>query len=261
MKITYFGYNNFVLETEDKKIVFDPGADLYLMRYASILPKSLWNEVTHIFITHTDPDHYWYVSEIAKISGAKVFCNKKLIDENSGLLPGKRKNRKQSTSGIGNLTTLSEGDTIHTDDFVIRGFKTRHGNLNLKIGPFRKTIKSEPHTNLGLGSMGYQIQFKKKSVVNFGDTVLLSEEWNSLKNSDLVMIPIGGAELGNTMSVAEALEAVRLIRPRYVIPCHYNCASFFKKKTNKADEVYFMKMVEINGSECRILKQGDTTFL
>ena len=45
------------------------------------------------------------------------------------------------------------------------------------------------------------------------------------------MLPIGG--LGNnkwTMDVTDALEAVRNINPKMVIPCHYNVPLLWKEK-------------------------------
>ena len=41
------------------------------------------------------------------------------------------------------------------------------------------------------------------------------------------MIPIGGKAIHNTMDENEALEAVDIMQPLLVIPCHYNCPAFF----------------------------------
>jgi len=43
------------------------------------------------------------------------------------------------------------------------------------------------------------------------------------------MIPIGGT-IHNTKDVEEALQVVKLMQPKVVIPCHYNCPLFFSKK-------------------------------
>ena len=88
------------------------------------------------------------------------------------------------------------------------------------------------------------------------------KEWADLKpenwKPEVLMIPIGG--LGNntwTMDVAEALEAVRLIAPKRVIPCHYSVPFLFRKKFGQADDEYFKKEVEKLGIECSIMKYGD----
>jgi L-ascorbate metabolism protein UlaG (beta-lactamase superfamily) len=76
---------------------------------------------------------------------------------------------------------------------------------------------------------------------------------------DVLMLPIGG--LGNktwTMDVTEALEAVKMIKPKLVIPCHYNVPFFWVKKMAKADDLAFKRGVEEIGVECRIMHDRDT---
>ncbi len=59
MKSTHYLYNTFLIESGNKKIAIDPGAELYLFRlFSTILPKSEWENITHIFVTHGVPDHY-----------------------------------------------------------------------------------------------------------------------------------------------------------------------------------------------------------
>ena len=65
MKITYYSYNAFIIEWDDKKIAIDPGALFaYWFSFASLIPKEEWKDVTHIFVTHGDPDHYVYVDKV-----------------------------------------------------------------------------------------------------------------------------------------------------------------------------------------------------
>ncbi len=71
------------------------------------------------------------------------------------------------------------------------------------------------------------------------------------------MIPIGGRIAKNTMNEDEALEAIRLMSPKLVIPCHYNGAFFWKGNANPADDGYFKNQVENMGIECRIMSYGD----
>jgi len=85
---------------------------------------------------------------------------------------------------------------------------------------------------------------------------LIQKEWEGLK-PDILMIPIGGRIAKNTMNEDEALEAVELISPKRVIPCHYNEAFFWKKNCNPADDRFFKKRVEDMGIECRIMGYGD----
>ncbi len=53
------------------------------------------------------------------------------------------------------------------------------------------------------------------------------------------MIPIGGGKVHNTMDEEEALEAVKIISPKMVIPCHYDCGALLSRKLNQADADMF----------------------
>lgn len=61
MRITFYGYNAFLIESGDKKLAIDPGAlFFYWFRFTPLIPKPKWESITHIFVTHGDPDHYWH---------------------------------------------------------------------------------------------------------------------------------------------------------------------------------------------------------
>lgn len=64
--------------------------------------------------------------------------------------------------------------------------------------------------------MPKKIVTEGKHIVNLGDTLAL--DW-SIKNLDVLMIPIGGFM---TMDPDEALLVIQRIRPRVAIPVHYN---------------------------------------
>ena len=70
------------------------------------------------------------------------------------------------------------------------------------------------------------------------------------------MVPIGGRTVENTMNEDEALEAVKLIQPKRVIPMHYNCPILFKKHGNPANDLMFKIGVERMGIECNILQKA-----
>jgi L-ascorbate metabolism protein UlaG (beta-lactamase superfamily) len=60
------------------------------------------------------------------------------------------------------------------------------------------------------------------------------------------------------MNEEEALQAVGIMKPKLVIPCHYNCPAFFTTKYNPADEEMFKKEVEKMGVKCVILHKGES---
>ena len=60
-----------------------------------------------------------------------------------------------------------------------------------------------------------------------------------------------------TMDVKGALDAVRLMQPRMVLPVHYNCAFLGQRNINPTDDEMFNREVEKMGIECSIMKYGD----
>lgn len=260
MKITHYLYNTFVIESGNKKIVIDPGSELYFFRFLStILPKSEWGKMTHVFVTHGDPDHYWYADKVAEASNAPIVCNKTMIKNIKGevLMLGPRSKGLAFTTPFKKFHTISVDETIQLDGMSITGIKATHGSLTFKFGPFSKTEKPGPDERIGWGAIGFCIQLDGKTIVNLGDTLLYEKEWSELKNPDVLMLPIGGKVHHNTMDEKEALEAVRIMRPKLVIPCHYSCPAFFSKNYNPADENMFKLNVEKMGIECKIMQFGD----
>ena len=53
------------------------------------------------------------------------------------------------------------------------------------------------------------------------------------------------------------LEAVKLIEPKKVIPCHYNIPFLWIKNIAPADDQLFKREVEKLGIECKIMQRGD----
>lgn len=131
----------------------------------------------------------------------------------------------------------------------ITGIKTTHGPLTFKFGPFSKTIAPGSEVRIGRGAIGFNIQLDGKTIVNLSDTLLHTSERQAIHRPDVLMIPIGGKAVQNTMDVNEALQAVKIIQQELVIPCHYNCPAFFTKKYNHADDKMFKTEVEKAGGQ------------
>ncbi len=260
MEIKFYGYNTFIIKSSDKTIAIDPGADLYFFRFKSLIPKNEWKDITHLFVTHGDPDHHWYTDKVAEASNAAVICNKSMVREKNGneLMLGPRDRGVAFTKKIRNLHTISADKTIELDGMRITGIKTAHGPITFKFGPFSKTLYPGPNERMGYGAIGFNIFIDKKIIVNLGDTLLHETEWKMIENTDVLMIPIGGKTPHNTMDETEALTAVEIIKPKVVIPCHYNCPALFSKKYNPADDKIFKEEVEIMGFRCVILNRGES---
>ena len=257
MKIKHYLYNTFLIEDGNTKIAIDPGQNLWLFKLSSLIPKSEWENITHILITHGDPDHHWQSDRVAEASGAHVVCGAEMAKVENGktLLIDPRGKELTSWIPFKNAHPMGVGDVVTLDDLKIEAIKSVHGPIVVPILGFKKKQYPGPGERTGLGAMGFKMTIGNKIIVNLGDS-LLQKEWEGLK-PDVLMLPIGGAgENVWTMDVPDALEAVKLISPKIVIPCHYNASFFWIKNINPADDQFFKREVEKMGIECSIMSYG-----
>jgi L-ascorbate metabolism protein UlaG (beta-lactamase superfamily) len=291
MKITHYLYNAFVIEDGDTKVAIDPGKNLGIFKLGSLIPESEWASVSHVLVTHGDPDHFEYAAPLAKASHAKVISGRKLEDD-------------FISRSIEDVHSIDVGEVIDAGGVRIEGVQVEHGRLYFKlgaglfemkntlrrsnlggqeifIGPIRLQKKEDEmrvsshgtvrllfglvrlekdNVDFARGSVGFKISIGNRTVVNLGDSVY-REEWKSL-NPDILMLPIGGlGENTWTMDIKEALKAVELISPALVIPCHYNVPFLWQKRFCPADDQLFKREVEKMGVECRIMGYGDEIVL
>lgn len=258
MQITHYLYNTFLVEEGDAKIAIDPGQNLWMFDLRSLIPEEEWPTITHIVITHGDPDHHWQSDRVAKASGAHVVCGLGLTKTQDGqtLVVDPRGRALTSWVRFDNLNILDVGESVELDGVSIEAVRSVHGPIAVPILGF--TIRQEPGPDerVGLGSMGFKITIGNKSILNLGDSLLLAD-WEGLRPT-VLMLPIGGFGQNTwTMDIDDALQAVELINPELVIPCHYNLPFLWKRKFAIADDVRFKREVEALGKECSILGAGD----
>lgn len=258
MKITHYLYNAFLIEEAHSRVAIDPGQNLWLFDLKSLLPENEWPTITHIVITHGDPDHHWQSDRIAAASGAHVVCGRALTKDENGetLVVDSRGRGLTSWVSFHNLHPLDVGDRIDLDGVTIEAVKSVHGPISVPFLGITLTRRPGPDERVGLGSMAFRITIGEKSILNLGDSLLLTD-WEALKPT-VLMLPIGGLG-GNTwtMDVDDAIKAVELIDPELVIPCHYNVPFLWKRKFAVADDARFEREVEALGKVCRILGAGD----
>ena len=258
MKIRHFLYNAFIIEHDTVKIAIDPGQNLWIFKLSTLIPKSEWKDITHVLVTHGDPDHYWQADRVAREAGAPLILSKTMVKQEgseSHILAPRRRGL-QFIPYMGKVIPMDVGQSIEVDGIHIQGLPTIHGSIEFSIFGLKQRETPGPRQRVGFGAMGFKVQVNDKTFVNFGDSLLM-KEWAGL-NPDVLMLPIGG--LGNhtwTMDTTEALEAVRLISPNLVIPCHYSMPFFWKKRMCPADDQTFKREVEGWGIECSIMQYGD----
>ncbi len=258
MKIRHFLYNSFLIENENNKIAIDPGQYFSIFNFKSLIPKSEWESITHILITHGDPDHHWQSDRVAEASNAPVVCGKDLakVEDGKTLLVDPRGKELTSWVTFKDAHPLDVGESVKLGDVDIEAVKSVHGPIIVPILWFKIKKQPGPGERTGIGSIGFKITLDGKTIVNLGDSILLNE-WTGLK-PDVLMLPIGG--LGNntwTMDVSDALEAVERIAPKKVIPCHFNIPFLWIKNIAPADGQLFKQEVEKMGVECHIMQSGE----
>ena len=230
MKLTYYGYNAFVIEGEGKTIVLDPGQDLYWRRLDSLIPRSLWLQADLILVTHGDADHAEYVPQVAKASGAPVVCGPALAE-------------KWRRKGL-TVVPVAPGETVEVAGVQVQGVPVRHGPL---LSLFGRSFALKR----GRDSVGLLFTLEGRRLLALGDTMLLEEAWRGLR-PDVLMVPIGGVM---TMDVDDALRAVAAIEPQVVIPVHYHWHILFYR--HPADVERFAAEVRAVGRRCFPLRPGE----
>jgi L-ascorbate metabolism protein UlaG (beta-lactamase superfamily) len=258
MKIKHYLYNCFTIEDESTKIAIDPGIHMKLFNMKSLIPENEWNSFSHVIVTHGDPDHYAKADLIANASHAPLICGKglsKIIDNRIHLVHP-RKGGIKSWIPFDQAITMEVGEKRNFNNLTIEAIRSVHGRISVSILGFNFSKTPGPNERTGMGAMGFKISINGKTIVNLGDS-LLQKEWKGLK-PDVLMLPIGG--LGDniwTMNVRDAIEAVALINPHLVIPCHYNVPFLIKKNAAPADEFEFQIQVEQLGIKCKLMYNND----
>ena len=226
MEISFYKQNAFVIKSADRKIIVDPGRSM--MTFCSLIPKREWGNVDFILVTHNHPDHIACVHKIAKISNSRVICHKSL-------------EQLMAKKGIQRIVAIAEDDEVGIEGFKIRGITVEHGP---------KKRRGEKRGEIG--SIGFLFELEEKKILNLGDTIFL-ESWKGL-SADILMVPIGGYY---TMDMDEALKAVELIQPKFVIPTHYNwCIGPYVHRINYRK---FVDDATQKGFQCILLRKGEST--
>jgi len=170
MKIRHFWYNAFIIENKKAKIAIDPGQNLWLFKLGSLIPKSEWSSITHILVTHGDPDHYWNADRVAEASKAPLICGKQLVKQIGSeiFLLAPRGRGVQYPTRLEKVYPIHVGESVTLDGVKIEGLKTVHGPIVIRFLGLRLEQKPGPGERVGLGSIGFKISLNNKVIVNLG---------------------------------------------------------------------------------------------
>lgn len=201
----------------------------YHFSFRPIIPRDVWRSITHVLVTHADPDHHWHTDRLVAESDATVICGAGMTQGRDGerFMRGPRSRGLAFTYSPSNLVTVDTGEAVGVAAMRVTGLAAEHGPLSFRFGPIRKTLHPGPKERIGYGATGFSLEIEDKLIVNLGDTLKLLDDWTGVPRPDVLMIPIGGDEVGNAMGIRDAIEVVEALRPRLAIPCHHNLPSFF----------------------------------
>jgi L-ascorbate metabolism protein UlaG (beta-lactamase superfamily) len=190
MDIRYIGHAAFELSDGTTNVLIDP----FISGNPKATVKADELEPDVILLTHGHGDHFGDLVDIAKRTGASVVA----ITEIAGEL---------QEEGLENVSDPNLGGTVRFDWGSVKLVPAWHTST---------TPKGTPSTPAGM-----IIELGGKVVYHLGDTALFGDlELIGRRHAiDLALVPIGGHY---TMDREDAVEAVRMIGPRQVIPCHYN---------------------------------------
>lgn len=214
MDLKYIGHSAFEIKLKDNSIMVDP--------YVSINPKYDWHKsnITDIFLTHAHGDHLGQAIEIAKEKDATITAIVELAQY------CKEQGCKVRAVNFGGWINYDWGRVV-----FVPAFHTS----TLPDGRYA----GEP--------AGIVFDVEKVRIYHAGDTALTTEmkTIKELYRPNIAMLPIGGHY---TMDVEHAAVAAAWIGAQTVIPMHYNTFPEIQ-----ADLEKFMKLIQVNNSNCVIL--------
>lgn len=219
MELRFLGHACFLLDDGTCKVLTDP--------FLSGAGHPDWAEQVrpdYIFVTHGHGDHVGDAAAIARRTGAQVCCTADLADAVFG--------PAGVTCIAGNL-----GGTVRLPFGSAKFIQALHGG-----------------GAAGCPACGFLFEMGGRTIYHAGDTAL-TMDMALLEDAhvDTALLPIGDFY---TMGPADALRAVKLIKPKLTIPMHYDTFPAIVQ-----DPAAFAASCRTEGYEARVLRPGESLTL
>lgn len=225
MEIRWYGHACFLITTGTTTLLIDP--------FLSGNPKAPAGvdqvDAEYILVTHGHGDHIGDTVAIAKRCGATVVANFEICN-----------------------WLARQGVTRSHAQHIGGGFDYPWGRLQLTMALHGSSM---PDNSYGGNPCGLLLSMEGKRLYHAGDTGLFSDmRLIGEGGIDLAILPIGD---NFTMGPDDALRAVEFIRPRMVIPIHYDTFPVISQ-----DPVAWAARVEeLTSSRVVVLTPGQTLTL
>jgi L-ascorbate metabolism protein UlaG (beta-lactamase superfamily) len=222
MKITYYGHSCFCLETNEKKILFDPFISPNELA-AGIDVDTI--DADYILISHGHMDHIADAVSIALRTGATIVSNYEII-------------QWLNKQGVENTHPMNIGGHWFFDFGKVKCVTAVHSS-------------SLPDGSYGGNPMGFLIESSEGNVYYAGDTALTMDMKliGDYKNIDVAFLPLGN---NFTMGIDNAIIAAGFIKCDRIIGMHYDTFGYIKIDHQEAIEKF-----NVAGKELKLLKIGE----
>lgn len=188
MKITKYPQSCFLIESDNKKILVDPGKLSYEDSFLDD-----WKNVDLILITHRHGDHCYteIIKKILKNGKVKIYSSKEVQKVNADLP----------------INVVKVGDILKFDKIKIEVVKAIHGYI--------PSLKDEIWENIG-----FMLTVEGKKIYFTSDTICFKNDYKC----DILALPVSGH--GLVMEPFEAALFAKETGAKLVIPVHMDNPKF-----------------------------------
>lgn len=221
MLFHFLGQAGFFVRIGAHELLIDP----FLSGNGQAVDKPEDFSPSHILLTHGHADHYGDTEAIAERGGATVVSSAEIATYVG----------KKGVAGHG----MNVGGGCEFPFGRVTFTPAWHSN-------------SLPDGSYGGMPMGLVLEAEGKRVYHAGDTALFSDmQLIARRGIDLALLPIGD---NFTMGPADAVEAVKLLKPKQVVPIHYGTFALIEQ-----DPQAFKRRVESEtDAEVIVLQPGES---